>query len=373
MSKYFCSLMMIVCLGSCDTVVDEPTDGFKVSGTIVQNGVPLSNAVVTIDEKLNWEDQTESDGSFEIVNVTGGDHTLTVKSVHSSGGFVEKRSEIVVNGDTYFDALKLPKSIVLSEPFDVTSTSMVIRWNPTDAVDFREYKLFRHVTSGLDETTGELIHVSTSIVDTLFVSTDLSPFQAYYFRVYVMNDYGRLGGSNIVKDTTTQMNVIWNGDFESNEYLLNWWSNFDGIGYQLDPVTVKVGNFSLRLHADTTIVPNTMNLIRGAAFMKYFNESEIEFQVGRTYKFSGWMKTSGETQNGYGFPGYLYLGGPQSQAAVYFNQGNDYLQFTLPGNSDWTYFERTFVHSGSTGSGTILIGGICEYVWFDDLRCEIIR
>jgi len=81
----------------------------------------------------------------------------------------------------------------------------------SDADDFREYKLYRHSTSGFDESTGELLHISTFRNDTSF--TDSIPHSStYYYRLYQMNEYGRLGGSNIVK--------ISSGVYSNNEPLL---------------------------------------------------------------------------------------------------------------------------------------------------------
>jgi len=372
MKTYKILIVVLLFFIGCSEIINEETSSYKISGNLVQNGNPLPNAIVIVDDKLNWKTESGLDGSFEINDVSEGNHTLKVSYVNNNGSFVEMNQDVAVNQDIFFDALILPTGTILNAPYNVTSSSMSLSWNKTDALDFREYKLYRHTTSGLDETTGTLVHVATSVLDTLFTDTELQPFKKYYFRVYVMNEYGRLGGSNIVSDTTYQINLIWNGDFELEEDLLNWWSHFVGIEYQFDETIKKNGNFSLFLHADTTIIPST-NTVTGAGLYKYFNSSEIELEVGRTYKVSGWIKTEGETHNGYGFGGYIPLGGPENQAAVYFSQGDDYAIFVLPGNTDWTYFEKTFIKSESSVSGIILICSICEYSWFDDLKITLVE
>jgi len=76
--------------------------------------------------------------------------------------------------------------------------------------NFYEYKIYRHYHTGLDENTGTLIHVSTSADDTIFndIGTDLeyglTPATTYYYRVYINNNFGRLGGSNIIGVTTNK-------------------------------------------------------------------------------------------------------------------------------------------------------------------------
>jgi len=248
---------------------------------------------------------------------------------------------------------------------------MSLNWNKTDALDFREYKLYRHTTSGLDETTGTLVHVATSILDTSFIDTDLQPFKNYFYRVYIMNDYGRLGGSNIVNDTTKQINIIWNGDFESQENLLNWWTSYNAIEYKVTDSIKKIGNYSLFLHADTTDTPNG-NTIVGARFEKFFNSSELDWDIGRTYKLSGWMRTDGYTVHGFSGP-VPNLGGAERQACVKIVDENTYAAIYCPANTEWEYFEKTFIKGTQGTWGYIYIFTICEYTWFDDLKITLVE
>lgn len=50
---------------------------------------------------------------------------------------------------------------------DSTTNIATLKWNKSTAEDFCEYKLYSHTTSGLDETTGELEHVTIDIKDTI--------------------------------------------------------------------------------------------------------------------------------------------------------------------------------------------------------------
>ena len=48
---------------------------------------------------------------------------------------------------------------------------------PTDADDFREYKVYRRDSPGIDETSGELIFVSTARAQTTFLDRLLTAIQ----------------------------------------------------------------------------------------------------------------------------------------------------------------------------------------------------
>lgn len=205
-------------------------ESFSITGNVYMKNNPVENAVVSIDDELNSSSYTNSNGFFEIDNIKKGTYELKINKVFENGSNISKTSTIELNDeDIYLEFLKLPKPVNLYDPEDVMSRSAIIKWSSTDATDFREYKLYRHTTSGLDENSGELIHVSTSILDTSFFDQSLSELAEYYYRVYVMNEYGKLGGSNIVSCKTSNMNLIKNGDFEiiQNDLPIHWTFNDD--------------------------------------------------------------------------------------------------------------------------------------------------
>ena len=108
-----------------------------------------------------------------------GVYTITAIKSFPEGNFVENTSNLTVTEDTKIDSLFLPKSVIMHQVEDITDESVNLSWSPTDASDFREYKIYRHITSGLDETTGLLIHVSTSINDTVFNHENLDPLYTF--------------------------------------------------------------------------------------------------------------------------------------------------------------------------------------------------
>jgi hypothetical protein len=232
---------------SCNEKISEPEGNYTVSGKVVYNNSVMPNAQVSLNKKANYSAVTNAEGKFSIQNVPNGNYELTISKNLEDGSFTEINQQIAVTNDLSFSELLLPKGVQAYPLQNVTSSSLKIFWSPTDAIDFREYKIYRHISPGLDETTGKLIYVATSITDTSFIDTELFESTSYYYRIYVMNDYGRLGGSNIVSTKTLFKNLIKNGDFElfnSAKVPTDWLTEND-IWY-VNNQKFQSGNYGLR-------------------------------------------------------------------------------------------------------------------------------
>ncbi|MBC8180638.1 hypothetical protein H8E88_05885 [candidate division KSB1 bacterium] len=256
--------VILICsmLISCEKYSINHQESFTVSGYVYYLNEPVENVTISIDEQFNWNANTNSEGFFKITGVSSGDHKLNMRKsinniLNSSGdtsGFTEKTLDISVYEDVNLSYLKLPKAVYLYEAMDISELSAKIFWSPTDDEGFREYKLFRHSTSGLDETTGTLMHVSTSLTDTSFVDNQLNPFQNYHYRVYVMNEYGRIGGSNIIQIQTKNVQLIRNSGFEEiSEEEPIYWTLVRNPGNPdnsiiIDSTDAIEGNNSLKFH-----------------------------------------------------------------------------------------------------------------------------
>ncbi len=239
---------------------------------------------------------------------------------------------------------------------------MEIYWNKTDANDFREYKLYMHSTSGLDETTGTLIHVSTSFNDTSVVINNLSPKTGYFFRVYVMNDLGRIGGSNIVSDTTLTYAFLPNGNFEDKTDL-SWLDSSSCKMVEYVNEFAKSGEYCLHIITDTT----SDFIVQG--YLTRTISPQFSFQKGKTYKFSSWIKQSGKKFNGnatiYETGAVIYLGS--------FGNTLGSAALEIYSESDkWVYKEKIFTCDIEYHQFWIQIGSCHEDVWFDDLKIELI-
>ena len=215
MNKIILMLILGSFFLSCSEKSTNPEQTeFSLSGNLIHDNKSLSNATVSLDNKINFTTTSNSDGRFTINNIPKGEYNLIIEKTFDNGSFLEKSTVVEVNSDVDLKEIKLPLGVYMYEPKNLTSSEVTILWSPTEANDFREYKLFRNTTSGIDENNGTLVHVSTTINDTSFVDTNLNPLSDYFYRVYIMNEFGKLGGSNIVKITTSNNSLIENGDFE---------------------------------------------------------------------------------------------------------------------------------------------------------------
>lgn len=358
--KYFLILILVgIIIIGCSNESTDPNDGlYSISGKISNSFGAVTNAKISIDNKVNWETTTSSSGEFSISNVSSGDHTLFVKKEGQDEEFVEMKYPISVNTNLTLNNLILPIPVRLYAPTNITKTEMTIIWNKTDAQDFREYKLYRKDTHGIDETTGELIFVSTSKVDTSFVDENLIPYETYYYRVYLMNEFGRLGGSNIANATTLGGNLIPDGSFDDpTSFNINWFISVGGgnISYS-DSVKVS-GNYSLY-----GIIPDDIEIQ---------TRKTIQLAAGKTYEFSGWAKANGYYNLSY-----------ETVAANLFTEGSwstyQHLMFFSESNSgdsvdyDWTFKSKIFTPSENISLILEIEGGY-DRIWFDELKLEVVE
>jgi len=200
-------IVSFLILASCEKDSTSPEGNvYTVKGTVINSTGPVMNATVKIDDATNWTTKTIDDGSFEINDVTKGSHKLTVEQQSDNGQFSIQSENLEVQNDISLQAFLLPEPVYLKEAVieqNILNDKINLNWTKTIAEDFREYKIYRHTSSGLDETTGELIHVSTSRTDTSFIDSLLHSAR-YFYRVFVLNDYGQIGGSNIIEVVTDE-------------------------------------------------------------------------------------------------------------------------------------------------------------------------
>lgn len=221
---------------------DDETKGevYAVSGNISTANQAIAGVTISIDALQNLTTTTDGNGDFKIDNVPSGNHTLKMKKEFSSpqgNSFSEKNYDLSVDKDTDLLDLTLPNPVFLSIT-DTSESSISLIWDASVDPDFREYKLYRHTTPGLDESTGELIFVSTTNSITSYVDEDLFANSEYYYRVYVMDDKGKLGGSNLATEKTENVEFIRNGSFEINS--TEFW-DFYGCPYNEIELDTSMG------------------------------------------------------------------------------------------------------------------------------------
>jgi len=357
---YLVSLILLVTFCTNTDPIETKTDSV-VKGFLQIQDSPMINADVRIDDVLNWKTSTDEVGYFEIINVTKGEHILRSSSSYGNGQLVSIESTISVNdGITDLGIIRLPEPPILFE-IDTTQLSqnkLLLKWSSSFDVEFREYKVYRKNDPGLDETTGELIFVSTEKEDTSFIDDSFIMGLEYFYRIYTLSAFGKLGGSNIQSTTTPQVNIIQNGNFEKpiEDSLIQDWYSYSDI-FTLDSVIVYEGNYSLRANKPPGIW-NDWNINQDIPASKFIH--------GITYKFSVIMK-SGNTPMG----AFIY----------YYNNGMNLITTNLIHDEglDWSELATEFQIPYSASVVTVRLWIQKENstneeltAWFDDVVIEIL-
>lgn len=216
-------LLVLVAFGCSKE--DNQSFNYTISGIIKSQAIPVENVEVSLDNLIQFSTTTDANGYFEITNVSPGNYNLEAKKGIETGSFSTNSERVVVsNGNVNLNEIQLPEPVVLNEPLIVSSidgNTVTLNWSQYTGDDFREYKLYKHDTSGIDENTAELIHVST-ISNELEFTLQLPHNSNTYFRVFVLDEFGLLGGSNIVNASIGS--YAYNEEITvntTNEYYLN--------------------------------------------------------------------------------------------------------------------------------------------------------
>lgn len=342
--------ILLFSLISCkSSTTSEPEGNLKVSGSIIIDGNPVDSAIVQIDQVFNWKTTTNSAGKFQVQGVTKGTHTFQALKKSDNGEVVSQTTDIVVgNEDLTLGEIQLPKPSKLYplDSLSVSTNGIHLTWSKSDDLDFREYKVFRKTDAGLDENTGELIFVSTSNSDTQFVDNSFSSGLTYYYRVFILSAYGKLGGSNLVNIKTPPQNYIVNGDFEESSDLSfpdNWtYHPSDNQQQYLSISTVEkyTGNRSLHLS-----VFDTSSDYYGihTAWMNQ-NIETVALPKNIKYKFSFWAKSN--------------IGKP----IVYLVFSDDSRKdFEIPSGGGWQQYSTTFTLAENVTNIKVYIAAFGEF------------
>lgn len=353
---------------------DKTTSDYKVSGILKSNGEPLANATVDIDGLEQYKTTSNSEGYFLIKNIPAGSHSLNTKKSGSDNSFIQKSYDIELqNDDLNFQSLILPNPVLIDTIIlDSVTNTATIKWNKSQAEDFREYKLYSNTSSGLDETTGKLEHVTIDINDTI-KSIQLESLSEKYFRVFVLNEYGQLGGSNIANVLSINKNLIPEGDFENSEDLSNW--NLTG-DITISNSDMYSGQGSVLLESAIDTVDNN---ISGTIDRWPVSENEmtipIELEANRDYTISFWFKLQGFGYMMNPFNFYYYQDNEEKvSTTVYdYNWVDEWIPlspFGIINDSGWMFFSKDF-NSDSDDKAVFHITTQMEKVWIDNLEIKI--
>lgn len=357
-------LFILVCVSffECSrdaTGVNNSGEEYSLSGNLLIKEKPIEDAVVKLDNSSDFKTLTDSSGFFKFTNVPKGTHYLHAEKIFDDGSFTQINQTINLFADLVINSMRLPNPVKMLEPNQIGYDSLRLIWTSTDAQDFREYKIYSGSTSGLDKNTGTLIHVTVARNDTAFIVKNLNPLSRYYFRVFAMNEFGKLGGSNIVSAITKSINYIWNGNFEIQQNIKSWWDGWSYGSFTYSDSLKMSGNYSLFMIADT--INSSGNPYILANLNKVFDAVLLK---NRWYKVSFWVKTSGP-ESDYGGD---FWGTREEKAGLLAYDHFGVLG--IPAETDWTYLEKTFYRAEQPVS--LNIRSCSKFACFDNLKLELL-
>lgn len=289
-------ILLFILFFGCRGNVNSLEGDASVSGILTFMDQPLSGTAVSIDGVLNWSVETNEMGYFEIKNVAPGERVLKATFSNNDGMVSMLEAPVVLApGQNNLNEIKLPVPPVL---YDIVyphndNYEIKLSWSPSEDSEYREYKVYRKDDSGLDETTGELIYVTTSKTDTNFVDSSFLGGLEYYYRVYTLSSFGKVGGSNLKSVVTEAVNLVSNGGFEKYELSgePNDWSipgYNPGFGlpgeFEIDNTEKYSDSSSLRFY----VAPSDFEFVGDVFIDQYI--SGAKFEVGRNYVFKAYLK-----------------------------------------------------------------------------------
>jgi len=330
--RFLYTLFSIVLLVFAQACVSNETKPTGLAGSVSSSGVPVADASVSLtNTSQQYTTLTGADGKFQFTGIASGEYILTVKSETTSNGFMQIQKNVSVSASSQPQTVELPKGVTLLDPLHITNSTVDLKWTMSGIDNFLEYKLYRHPTSGLDETTGKLVHVATSAKDTVFTDTDLLDNENYYYRVFVRNTFGLYGGSNILQVTTAEGNYVNNGDFEQN---LGGWELFtpNPCVDIVDDITSPSGSKVLKAEiADISTVNISSELFQ--------NINQTKLTGGNTYTLSFWGKVDALAGSGIMYV-YLVTTGNWSRWCT--------IKLTKDSSHEWTKYNADFIAPTST-------------------------
>jgi hypothetical protein len=274
----------LVVISSCDDKEQVLDDGlYTVSGHLRNESGALKNVEVNLNDMIQYTATSDNSGLFEIKNVPGGSYTLNSTILQPDGSFSALSEEIVVSGDLFLEALKLPDPVMinnLSTTIEGDENVVNLVWGRYRKSDFREYKVYQHSTSGLDETTGTLIHVATLPGDTTF-SIRIPHNQKNYFRVFVLDEFNLIGGSNILEVDTS---FPFEPELIPGDQMKTYYTK-EGLVHNFFFNAVEGGFYAIAWNY-SGLIHNEINEYTGAVTVKATREnSDVDY-----FDFKGWVQ-----------------------------------------------------------------------------------
>ncbi|HPG39217.1 MAG TPA: hypothetical protein PLI87_07415 [bacterium] len=225
-------ILVLICVG-CHKHINDPMKGngaFELSGILFCNHHPLVGAQVSIAENDKFTATSTDSGTFVMHDLPQGNYTLQIDKTFNDNAFLQVTRTVTIKGDLALDTLYLPLAPRLYQVAENRQNSVSLRWNVTDATDFKSYRLYRHNSDTISDESGDLVYTGTALTDTTFQDTTLQSATTYYYRLYTFTAQGKIGGSNVLTATTKDPEppLIFFGNENSSDNITDFKSTTDG-------------------------------------------------------------------------------------------------------------------------------------------------
>jgi hypothetical protein len=260
--------LLLILILSCSKNATNTDAEFNISGVVTYNDQPIAGVELSLEQEneVFQISMSNNDGKFEFHNIPSGNYKLNAGKDFADSSFINNTVDLNVSQDIYIDNLMLPEPLTLYEPLEVTWTTVTLCWSSFSPSNFYEYRVYRHISPAIDENTGELVHISTTIHDTTYfddLMKDGMPARdmTFYYRIYVNNRFGKMSGSNILRVKTNKWE---NEDNLTVEYELVELENFAGPGGTLTGIDYDGEYFWLLtlINKGGYYDPDSINLLR---------------------------------------------------------------------------------------------------------------
>ena len=114
--------------------------------------------------------------------------------VYDNGGLFGASNEEM--GKTNANESPMPVTLYTPSAISNSTSSLNINWSKNEDIDFANYKIFRSMSSGVDDSNSALVKMISDQNITSHEDTDLEENTEYYYRVYVYDKGGLSAGSN---------------------------------------------------------------------------------------------------------------------------------------------------------------------------------
>jgi fibronectin type 3 domain-containing protein len=144
----------------------------------------------------NGGDPTEGDGVYETsyrmpLYVRGTDLTVT-------GNFIDEAGNMATPYEMHetISFTDPPDPVYLFGSIDSTTSSITLRWEPSEDDHITAYRIYRDESSGVEEQADLLVTTIYSVSQSTYTDQGLMEGETYYYRVFVVNDIDETAGSN---------------------------------------------------------------------------------------------------------------------------------------------------------------------------------